>query len=397
MSTTTRRIGEFLKRYDDTVERGVYPYLRRIDRAEGAKVWVQGREMLMFASYCYLGLLRHPRIDDAAARAVQEFGTGTHGVRILAGTTALHDELEETIARFKGREAAIAFSSGYVTNLATISTLVGRRDLVLCDKLDHASIVDGCRLSGAKFDRWEHNNVQSLEDRLRAESNAHGTTLVIVDAVFSMDGDITPLPDILELAKRYGAVTMVDEAHSLGVLGETGHGIEEHFGVRGQTDILMGTLSKTIPSVGGYIAGRSDLVNFLKHTARAFVFSAALPPPSAAAATEAFAVIEDEPWRREKLWANREHFVSGLHELGFDTLWSETPVIPIVFGAEEPTLLATKMLDDRGIFMCPILPPAVPPHTCRLRATVTAAHEPDQIDRALEALAEVGKELGLIN
>lgn len=359
-------------------------------------MWVQGREMLMFASYCYLGLLRHRRIDAAAARAIEEFGTGTHGVRILAGTTRLHEELEATIARFKGREAAVAFSSGYVTNLATISTLVGRRDLVLCDKLDHASIVDGCRLSGAKFERWEHNNIESLEEHLQAASNSHGTTLVIVDAVFSMDGDITPLPEILELAKRHGALTMVDEAHSLGVLGEHGHGVEEHFGVRGQTDILMGTLSKTIPSAGGYIAGDRDLVNFLKHNARAFVFSAALPPPSAAAAKEAFAVIEDEPWRRERLWANREHLVSGLHALGFDTLWSETPVVPIVFRDEERTLLATKMLDERGIFMCPILPPAVPPQTCRLRATVTTDHEPEHIDQALEALADVGRELGLI-
>ncbi len=277
----------------------------------GARVLVNGREMGMFASYSYLGLIGHPRINAAAKAAVDQFGTGTHGVRTLAGTLTLHNELEETIAAFKHAEAAVTFSSGYATNLSVIATLLGRGDYVISDKLNHASIVDGCLMSGAKFLRFRHNDMEALEARLQQMPDG-AAKLVVVDAVFSMDGDVIDFPKLVALCRQYHAWLMVDEAHSVGVLGQTGRGIEEHFGMPDTIDIKMGTLSKTIPSVGGYIAGRKDLINYLRHSTRAYIFSAALPPAQAAAAKAAFEVILDEPWRVEKLRANGQQFINGL-------------------------------------------------------------------------------------
>src|SRR3972149_4876277 len=262
----------------------------------GSRVLVDGREMGMFASYSYLGLIGHPRITSAAQSALTKYGTGTHGVRILAGTLPVHVELEAKIAAFKGAEAALTFSSGYVTNLTCVSTLVGRHDYVFSDKLNHASIVDGCLLSGAKFVRFRHKDMSDLEARL-SETPAEAAKLVVSDAVFSMDGDVTDLPNLARVCRQSGAWLMIDEAHSLGVLGDGGHGIEEHFNLPGVVDIKMGTLSKTIPSIGGYIAGSAEMVSYLRHQARGYVFSAALPPGQAAAALEAFNVIEDEAWR----------------------------------------------------------------------------------------------------
>jgi len=259
-------------------------------RHDGARVRVQGREMLMFASYSYLGLLGHPKINAAAKAAIDEFGTGTHGVRTLAGSLDLHAELEEDLARFKQTEDAITFSSGYVTNLTAVSTLVGRHDAVICDKLNHASIVDGCLLSGAEFVRFRHNDMDDL-GRCLQRAEGKGTRLVVVDAVFSMDGDIINLPRMVELCHEHRARLMVDEAHSVGVLGRTGRGIEEHFGLGSVIDLKMGTLSKTIPSVGGYLAGGRDLIHLIRHTSRAYIFSAALPPAQTAAAKAALEVM----------------------------------------------------------------------------------------------------------
>src|SRR5271157_5097566 len=286
----TQRIRFFSDRERRTKENDLYFYNQPVEELHGgARVMVRGREMGMYASYSYLGLIGHPRINAAAKAAVDKFGTGTNGVRLLAGSLVIHTELEETIAAFKHAEAAITYSSGYVTNLTVISTLMGRGDYVISDKLNHASIVDGCLMSGAEFRRFKHNDMEDLEHRLQQIPDGVAK-LVITDAVFSMDGDVIDLPSVAAICKKYGAYLMMDEAHSIGVLGKTGRGIEEHFGLEDVIDIKMGTLSKTIPSVGGYVAGKKDLITYLRHASRAYLFSAALPPAQTAAATESFKV-----------------------------------------------------------------------------------------------------------
>jgi 8-amino-7-oxononanoate synthase len=361
----------------------------------GSRVIVNGNEMGMYASYSYLGLVGHTRINTAAKNAIDRFGSGTHGVRTLAGSLTIHKELEETIAHFKGTEAAITYSSGYATNLSVISSLVGRGDYVISDKLNHASIVDGCLMSGAKFLRFRHNDMEALEDRLKQVPEG-ASKLVVVDAVFSMDGDIIDFPKIVELSKKYNAWLMIDEAHSLGVLGATGRGIEEHFGMKDVIDIKMGTLSKTIPSVGGYIAGKYDLIDYLRHVSRAYIFSAALPPAQAAAANEAFKVILDETWRIEKLNTNTRQFINGLQERGFDTLLTETAIVPVLCGSDEIAFSMTGVAHHNDVFVLPVVSPAVPPGLARLRATVTASHEAEEIEYAINVIEKAGRQVGLI-
>ncbi len=374
----------------------MYFYNMPVSELKGSsEVVVSGRTMLMLASYGYLGLLGHPRINKAAGDAIKKYGSGTHGVRVLAGTLDIHVELEKTIADFKNTEDAVTFSSGYVTNLAAISTIVGRRDVVLCDKYNHASIVDGCLLSGAELKRFRHNDMGHLEDLLQRYSD-RSTKLVIVDAVFSMDGDIIDLPALVEICRKHGAWLMIDEAHSVGVLGQTGRGIEEHFGMQDCVDVKMGTLSKTIPSIGGYIAGSSGLVNLLKHAARGFVFSAAIPPAQAAAAKAAFEVIIDEPDRIEKVQRNARIFIDGLQEIGFDTMSSETAIVPVLCGTDEKAYELVRLCQNQDIFVLPVVSPAVPEGLSRLRATVTAGHSKTQIEHALSVLEIAGKQAGLI-
>jgi 8-amino-7-oxononanoate synthase len=397
--TLLSRVEILNHRIQEAKKHDLYPYMHSSDAVEGVHVTVHGRPMLQFASYSYLDLLGHPRINAAAKKAVDEFGTGTHGVRFLAGTTRVHVELEKKIASFKKTEAAIAIASGYGANFGTISSLMGRHDVVISDKLNHASIVDGCILSRAQFVRFEHNDMAALEKALDGAPAKGGIKLVVADAVFSMDGDIINLPEVIRLCRKFKALLMIDEAHSLGVLGKKGHGIEEHFGIdpaEGLIDIKMGTLSKTIPSVGGYIAGSTKLVNYLRHSIRPFIFSAALPPPSAAAAKTAFEVIEDEPWRVEKLHKNADYFLKTLQARGFDTLKSQTAIVPIIIGDEAKALEMTRLARNEGIFIVPILPPAVQPNTTRIRATVTAGHSLQEIDRAINAFEKIAKSLGII-
>ncbi|HEX9617855.1 MAG TPA: aminotransferase class I/II-fold pyridoxal phosphate-dependent enzyme [Anaerolineales bacterium] len=395
--TIQRRIMAMNKRVQDLREANLYFYNQPIEELHGgARVQVNGREMGMYASYSYLGLVGHPRINQAAKDAIDRYGTGTHGVRSLAGSLTLHSELEETIAEFKQTEAAITYTSGYATNLTVVSTLVGRGDYVISDKLNHASIVDGCLMSGAKFVRFRHNDMEALEDRLNSIPDG-AAKLVIADAVFSMDGDAIDFPKMVELCRKYNAWLMIDEAHSLGVLGKTGRGIEEHFGMEGAIDIKMGTLSKTIPSVGGYIAGRKDLVDYLRHASRAYIFSAALPPAQAAAAKEAFQIILEEPWRIEKLSANTEQFIGGLQARGFDTMLTTTAIVPVLCGSDEQAFAVTRSAQEQDIFVLPVVSPAVPPGLARLRATVTAAHEPEEIEYAMDIIAAAGKEVGVID
>lgn len=367
-------------------------YLNEIEAHEGQYVRIDGKRYLNFTTYSYLGLLGHPKINEAAKAAIDRFGTGTHGVRVLAGTTSLHVELEKTIAKYKGTPDAVVFSSGYVTNLTTISTITGRGDAIFCDMINHASIVDGCQLSRADFIRFKHNDVADLEAKLKS-SKAIGK-FIVVDAVFSMDGDITPLPQIIELAKKYNCLLMVDEAHSLGVLGSTGHGILEHYGIKDGIDIQMGTLSKTIPAIGGYVAASEEIVEALKYYSRAFVFSAALPPPAAEAARVAFNIMEEEQWRLKQLQENIKYYIKSLNDAGFDTGTSETAIVPIILHDEWDTLEATRLLFEEGVFIMPILPPAVPVNTARLRANVTALHTKEDIDYMVGALSKVWKRLG---
>lgn len=391
-----KRIEAMCARVEAVNQGGIYFYNMPVTELRGgARVVVNGREMKMFASYSYLGLIGHPRINLAAKKAIDRFGTGTHGVRSLAGSLTLHRELEETISQFKGTDDAITFSSGYATNVTTVSTLVGRHDTVFCDKLNHASIVDGCLLSGAKFVRFRHNDMQDLEERLQ-EAPTSGARLVVADAVFSMDGDILDLPHVVELCRRYHAWLMIDEAHSLGMLGETGRGIEEHFRLPGVIDVKMGTLSKTIPSVGGYIAGAKDMLTYLRHQARAYIFSAALPPGQAAAALEAFRVIDDEPWRVQAVQRNAAHFIKAVRAHGLDTLKTETAIVPVLCGTDDRAFRMTAEAHKRDIFVLPVVSPAVPEGLARLRATVTAAHQPEEIEAASNVFAEAGHKLGIL-
>ncbi len=389
------RINKLQQRVEKMKEEKRYFYLKSIEGASGPRVTIDGREMLMFASYNYLGLITHPKIKKAAIDAIEKYGTGAAGVRLLAGTTKIHEELEAKIAEFKGAEDAVTYSSGYVTNLAAVSTLCGRGDLVVIDKLDHASIIDGCLLSGATHRSYLHNNMKSLE-RILSNSGRYINKLIIVDAVYSMDGDVSNLPEISRLAKKYNAKVMVDEAHSIGVLGKTGHGIEEHFGLKDAVDIHMGTLSKTIPSIGGYLAGDKDLINFLKHHSRPFIFSASLPPVAAATAIACFEVIKSEPERIINLQKNVKQFKDGLNSMGYNTMNSTTSIVPILVGEEEDTLKLCQMVNDEGVFICPILFPAIPKGTNRLRAHVLATHTSEVIDKALDIFERAGKKLGLI-
>ena len=392
----TRRIKAMNDRLSGLKENGLYFYNQAIEELLGdSKVRVRGRVMGMYASYSYLGLVGHPRINEAAKKAVDQFGTGTNGVRSLAGTLTLHDELEETIANFKHTESAITYTSGYATNLSVISTLMGRGDYVFSDKLNHASIVDGCLMSGAEFRRFRHNDMAHLEGLLR-NAPTDVAKLVIADSVFSMDGDIIDLPKMLELCKSYNAWLMIDEAHSVGVLGQKGTGIEEYFGLGDVIDIKMGTLSKTIPSVGGYVAAKKDVINYLRHASRAYIFSAALPPAQAAAANEAFKVILDEPWRIERLNQNTKQFIGGLKSMGFDTMLTETAIVPVLCGDDDTAFAMTREAQHNDVFVLPVVSPAVPEGLARLRATVTAAHEPSEIERAMDVIGEAGKKLGVI-
>ena len=390
------RIRAMRQRIETTQEADHYFYNQPIEElCGGVRVRTHGREMLMFASYSYLGLIGHPKINAAAKAAIEEFGTGTHGVRLLAGTLKLHNELEATIADFKHTEDAVTFASGYVTNLAAISTMVGRHDVVICDKLDHASIVDGCLLSGADLLRFKHNDMADLERCLK-KAAGRPAKLVVIDAVFSMDGDIANLPGVVDLCQKYGAWLMVDEAHSIGVLGKTGRGIEEHFGLDGGIDLKMGTLSKTIPSMGGYLAGARDLVQLFRHEARAFIFSAALPPAQTAAAKAAIEVILEEPERVEMLRQNAARFNRGLKYIGFDTMRTETAIVPILCGDDDRAFAMVRDCQHDDIFVLPVVSPAVPEGQARLRATVTAMHTNADIDTALAVFEKAGRRTGVI-
>jgi glycine C-acetyltransferase len=387
-----RRLNRRVRQIQDA---GLYFFEPEIAAHDGAWVTVGTQRMLMFGSYEYLGLLSHPQPRASAIRTIEEFGTGHHGARLLAGTTTVHRRLEARLAKQMRAEEAIVYSSGYVTNLSTISTLVGRGDCVIGDQWNHASIVDGCRMSGAQFLEFRHNDIDSLAERLAQAGGRR--TLVVVDSVFSMDGDLCDLPAVVRECRRHGALLMVDEAHSLGVLGRTGGGVQEHFDLPPDAiDVKMGTLSKTLASVGGFVAGKREIVTYLRHHARGYIFSGALPSPQAAAALASLEVLEREPERVAKLWDNVDYYVAGLKDLEFDTGVSVTPIVPIMTGDDETTLEMTRICRAEGLLAIPVCYPAVPANAPRLRTCVSAVHERSDLDFALDVLGRAGRQTGLI-
>lgn len=383
------------RRVKQIKEAGLYFFEPEISQHDGAWVTANGQRMLMLGSYEYLGLLSHPHLRESAIRAVREFGTGHHGARLLAGTTTKHRRLEAQLASWMKAEDAIVYGSGYVTNLSTISALVGRGDCVIGDQWNHASIADGCRMSGAEFLEYRHNDIDALGEKL--EQAAGRRTLVVVDAVFSMDGDICDLPGVVRQCRQHGALLMVDEAHSLGVLGKTGHGVQEHFGLAPDAiDVKMGTLSKTLASSGGFVAAGAEIIMYLRHHARGYIFSGALPVPQVCAASASLEVIEREPERIEKLWNNVDYYLAGLKDLDFDTGASATPIVPIMTRDDETTLEMTRICRAEGLLAIPVCYPAVPANAPRLRTCVSAIHERADLDFALDVLARAGRATGLI-
>ena len=374
---------------------GIYPYFRMIASGQDPVVTMDGRRVIMLGSNNYLGLTNHPEIKEAAARALAAYGTGTAGSRFLNGTLDIHVKLEDRLAEFMNREAALTFSTGFQVNLGAISSLVDRRDVVILDNLDHACILDGARLSFGRVLKYRHNDMASLEERLRSIEEDWGR-LIVVDGVFSMEGDVADLPRIVELKKRYGARLMVDDAHGIGVMGDHGRGTAEHFGVEDDIDLVMGTFSKSLAAVGGFIVGDRQVVDWVKHHARSLIFSAAPPPASVASVIKALEIIEREPELRRRLWEHTRYMKREFANLGFDTGESASPVIPLVVGEDMTAFKMTMRLQEEGVFANPVITPAVPPNRAMIRTSYMATHTRDHLDRALEAFAKVGRELGVI-
>lgn len=374
---------------------GYYPYFIPLEETEGTEVVTKGHRLIMIGSNNYLGLTTHPKVREAAVEAIRKYGPSCTGSRFLNGTLDLHEELEAKLAEFLHKEAALVFSTGFQTNLGTISALVGKEDVVITDREDHASIVDGCRLSFGQMKRFPHNDMSGLE-KVLASCDSDGGKLVVVDGVFSMGGDIAPLPEMVDLCKKYKARLMVDDAHSIGVLGEGGRGTASHFGLEDDVDLIMGTFSKSFASLGGVIAGDEPVIHYIQHTGRSMIFSASMSPPSVAAVLAALEVMQEEPERIEKLWHNTEKMRKGFKELGFDTGDSQTPIVPIIIGDEGDTFTMWKALFGAGVFVNVAIPPAVPPGKALLRTSYMATHTDEQLDRVLEIFEKVSREVALI-
>jgi 8-amino-7-oxononanoate synthase len=374
---------------------GLYPYFKPISHSEDTVVVIEGKERIMMGSNNYLGLTHHPSVLAAAKAALERYGSGCTGSRFLNGTLDLHERLEADLAVFFGKEACLVFSTGYQANLGAISGLVGRGDTVVLDKLDHASIVDGAKMAHGETVRFNHGDMAGLERKLQKVAPGGGV-MVIVDGVYSMEGDIADLPGLLRICQKYGAALAVDDAHSVGVLGPNGEGTAAHFGVTDEVDLIVGTFSKSLASIGGFVAGSDTVIHYLKHHARPLIFTAALPPANTAGVLAALDVLRREPERRARLWDNTRRLQDGLRQLGFDIGPTQTPIVPVLIGPLETTFLFWRKLFDAGVFTNPVVPPAVPPSQCRLRTSLMATHTADQIDLALDAFATLGKELGVV-
>jgi glycine C-acetyltransferase len=388
---------DFLKeRLAELDEQGLLLHPRTLEGPTGARAVFDGREVVNLASNNYLGLANHPRMNAAASRAAAELGAGTGAVRTIAGTMTMHRELERAFADFKHAEAALMFQSGFVANAGTVAAILDEADVIVSDRLNHASIIDGARLSRAEIKVFEHRDAAHADALLAETARPGRRQLLVTDGVFSMDGDIAPLPDLVEVAERRGAIMMIDDAHASGVLGNGGAGTVDHFGLHGRVDIQVGTLSKAIGVLGGFIAGPAELIEWLVNRGRPFLFSTSAPPAAVAACIEALDILRDEPERLERLWDNTRTFKAGLHDLGFDTGASETPITPVITGDEEATQTFARRLFEEGVFTPAIVFPTVAKGRARVRTIVTADHSRDDLDEALGAFARVGKELGLL-
>lgn len=373
---------------------GYYPYFRVISSEQDTEVICDGKKMLMMGSNSYLGLTTHPKVKEASIEAIRKYGSGCAGSRFLNGTLDIHIKLEEELAKLCKKDAALAYPTGYQSNVGCISAIVGKGEYVITDKYDHASIIDGCKLSDGTMLRYNHNDMKDLE-RVLKKIQGHNA-LIVVDGIFSMEGDIAFLPEISELAERYGASLMVDEAHSLGVLGHEGAGAAEHFGLTDKTAFIMGTFSKSLASVGGFIAADDDLIHYLKHKSRALIFSASLPPASTASVLAALEIMRSEPERIQRLWDNTHYMLQEFKAMGFNTGDSNTPVIPLHVGTMMTAFQMWKRLGEEGVFINPVVPPAVPPNSCLIRTSFMATHTREQLDFALEKFRLVGKEIKAI-
>jgi 8-amino-7-oxononanoate synthase len=373
---------------------GHYFFFRKLESPQDSEVMVNGRRLIMIGSNNYLGLTNHPRVKEAAIKAIEKFGSGCAGSRYLNGNLEIHEELEAKLARFFRKEAAVVFATGYQTNLGTLSALLGRHDIAVIDSYDHASIIDGCRLSFGQVKKFHHNDMRHLERVLDGIKDKG--KLIVVDGIFSMDGDIADLPSIVKLAKAYGARTMVDDAHAVGVLGEGGRGTAEHFGLEDQVDLIMGTYSKSLAAIGGFVAGSRDVIEFIKHAGRSMMFSASLPPSLVASVSTALDIIEEQPQLRIQLWKNTHKMLQGYKSLGYDTGTSETPIVPIIIGDNNKVYEMCKLLFENGIFVNAVVSPAVPPGKELLRTSYMATHTEAQLDKVLSAFKKIGKQLGVI-
>jgi 8-amino-7-oxononanoate synthase len=373
---------------------GHYFFFRKIESPQDSEVVVNGRRLIMAGSNNYLGLTNHPRVKEAAINAIEKFGSGCAGSRFLNGNLEIHEELEMKLTRFFRKEAALVFATGYQTNLGAISALIGRNDVAIIDKYNHASIIDGCRLSFGEAKKFRHNDMKDLERVLKGTKGKG--KLIIVDGVFSMEGDIANLPSIVDLARAYGARVMVDDAHAVGVLGEGGRGSAEHFQVEDQVDLIMGTYSKSLAGIGGFVAGSKEVVNFIKHVGRSMIFSASLAPSVVASVSTALDIIEEEPDLRNRLWKNTEKMLQGYKSLGFDTGTSQTPIIPIIIRDSMKVYEMCRLLFENGVFVNPVISPAVPPGRELLRTSYMATHTEEQLDKVLGAFEKAGKQMKLI-
>jgi 8-amino-7-oxononanoate synthase len=374
---------------------GIYPYFREIESDQDTVVKIKGKDVLMFGSNSYLGLTNHPKIKEAAKEAIDKYGTGCAGSRFLNGTLDIHIELENRLADLVGKDAALCYSTGFQVNLGVVSVLTNRRDHIFLDELDHASIIEGSRLSFSKVLKYDHNNMNALETKLK-RCAPETLKLIVTDGIFSMEGDIVKLPELVTLADKYNATVMIDDAHSIGVLGVNGSGTASHFGLTDKVDLIMGTFSKSLASLGGFIAADKETINFIKHNSRSLIFSASMTPASAASVMAAIDLMKNEPERINRLWENTQHALNGFHEAGFDTGKSETPIIPLFIRDDIKALILTTKLLENGIFVNPVVSPAVPKRDCLIRYSLMATHTIEQIDISIDRITKAAKELNIL-
>lgn len=382
-------------RAEEAMAMGIYPFFTPIQEVYGNKVKVDGKEMIMVGSNNYLGLIDHPQVQKAAQEAVEKYGVATCGSRFLNGTLDIHVKMEEKLAQFMKKEAVLAFSTGFQTNQGILSTLISRGDTVITDQMIHASIIDACRLSYGNVYKYKHNDMADLKKQLLSIGNDVGK-MIVVDGVFSMEGDLANLPDIVELAKKYNAQIMVDDAHGIGVMGKNGRGTAEHFGVEDEIDIIMGTFSKSFASLGGMVAGNKKVISYIKHFARSLIFSASITPASVATVLATLDIIQKEPERRERLWEITDKMKSGYQSIGYDTGPTETPIIPVYIRNDELAFMLWKLLRENGIFTNPVVYPAVPKGEALIRTSYSATHSDEELDTVLGLFEKCGKKLGIL-